>query len=211
MEDTMSSEYHKIQTVYLRDPATKHRTLLEGEWALPEFGYLADNPWIFTEKVDGTNIRVWWDGERVHFGGRTDNAQIPAFLLARLQERFTPDAFAANNLGPMTLYGEGYGPKIQKVGKLYREDADFVLFDVFCGLWLERENVKDIADKLDIGKVPVIGRGTLAEMVERARAGFNSTWGDFRAEGIVARPAVELCTRQGKRLITKIKCKDFPA
>lgn len=41
------------------------------------------------------------------------------------------------------------------------------------------------------------------------RKGFNSIWGDFIAEGIVARPAVELKTRNGHRIITKIKHKDF--
>ena len=46
-------KYPKIQTVYLRDPETKYRTLLEGQFALPEFEYLANNEWIFTEKIDG--------------------------------------------------------------------------------------------------------------------------------------------------------------
>ncbi len=81
-------EYHKIQTVYLRDPATKHKTLLEGQYALPEFAYLANNTWLFTEKVDGTNIRAMFDGERISFGGKTDAAQIPAKLVERLRERF---------------------------------------------------------------------------------------------------------------------------
>ena len=34
-------------------------------------------------------------------------------------------------------------------------------------------------------------------------------WGDFIAEGIVARPKVTLFTRKGERLITKIKHRDF--
>jgi hypothetical protein len=42
-----------------------------------------------------------------------------------------------------------------------------------------------------------------------AQVGFTSTWGDFQAEGIVARPAVEMKTRSGHRIITKVKCKDF--
>ncbi len=33
--------------------------------------------------------------------------------------------------------------------------------------------------------------------------------GDFEAEGIVARPDVELLDRRGKRVITKIKAVDF--
>jgi hypothetical protein len=34
---------------------------------------------------------------------------------------------------------------------------------------------------------------------------------EFEAEGIVARPKTELCTRSVRRLITKIKCRDFVA
>lgn len=52
------TEYHKIQTLFKRDMESKHKTLLEGQWTLPEFEYLAGNVWTFTEKVDGTNIRV---------------------------------------------------------------------------------------------------------------------------------------------------------
>jgi len=55
-------QYHKIQTVYLRDPETRYKALLDGQLAKPEFDYLQHNQWEFTEKVDGTNIRVEWDG-----------------------------------------------------------------------------------------------------------------------------------------------------
>ncbi len=57
-------EYHKIQTVFLRDPETNHRTLLEGQYAEPAFEFLAGNRWVFTEKVDGTNIRIIVDRAR---------------------------------------------------------------------------------------------------------------------------------------------------
>ena len=46
-------------------------------------------------------------------------------------------------------------------------------------------------------------------MIGLVRKGVGSEWGDFPAEGIVARPATELCTRGGGRIITKIKHKDF--
>jgi hypothetical protein len=50
---------------------------------------------------------------------------------------------------------------------------------------------------------------TLHDMINMARGSFKSQWGDFRAEGIVARPVVELRTRAGRRIITKIKQRDF--
>jgi len=207
------NEYHKIQTVFKRDPETKFKTLVSGDYSLPEFEYLKNNDWTFTEKVDGTNIRVMFYLIGIKFGGKTERAQIPAELTNRLNERFLSqiDLFK-NTFGgaEVCFYGEGYGPKIQKGGGNYRQDQDFVLFDVkINGWWLQRSDVEDIAQKFDLNVVPIIGQGTLLEMVEKAKMGFNSLWGDFLAEGIVARPETELKTRSGQRIITKIKHKDF--
>ena len=204
-------EYHKISTVYERDPETKFKTLIDGKFAKPEFEYLANNEWAYTEKVDGTNIRVIWDGENVTFRGKTDNAQLYVPLVERLQEKFYSGAMAQIFDGPVCLYGEGYGAKIQKGGGNYIQDSvDFALFDVLIGdNWLERNNVEDIAGKLQIMIAPVIGKGSLYEAIERCKKGFDSQWGSFMAEGIVARPIIEMKDRRGHRIITKIKCKDF--
>lgn len=219
-------EYHKIQSVFLRDPATQHRTFLMGEWSVPAFGYLAGNEWTWTEKIDGTNIRVIWNGESVRFGGRTNDAQMPVFLMERLQSLFTPDALRAAFPDfapppPMTagnpevyLFGEGYGAKIQKGGGRYiAGGCDFILFDVTVGgIYLERPNVEDVAAKLGIRAVPIVGRGTLHQAIEFTRAGYKSpTAADatYDAEGLVLRPAVELVDRRGHRIITKIKARDF--
>jgi hypothetical protein len=209
-------EYHKIDTVFKRDPNTKFKTLILGDYSQEAFGYLANNEWIFTEKVDGTNIRVivypTITGGDIKFGGKTDDAQIPAFLVDKIQQRFLPQKAHLNEAFPEggCLYGEGYGAKIQKGGGNYRADQDFVLFDVKVGdWWLQRDAVADVATTFGLDVVPVIGRGTLADMIAMAHAGFNSSWGDFRAEGIVARPSCELRSRNGSRIITKIKHKDF--
>lgn len=204
-------EYHKIQTVFLRDQNNKNK-ILEWQWSLPEFGYLANNEWVFTEKVDGTNIRIIFDGVKITFSGKTDDSQIPAFLVNRLQEIFLPKLDLFNELFPggACLYGEGYGNKIQKSGHYYSQFQDFVLFDVKVeDWWLERHNVEDVAQKLSIEIVPIIGKGTLYDMVEKVRNGFDSLWGEFPAEGIVARPTCELKSRKGDRIITKIKRRDF--
>lgn len=206
------NEYHKIQTLFKRDMERKGKTILEGQWTLPEFEFLAWNTWTFTEKVDGTNIRVMLKNSAVTFGGKTDSAHIPAQLVSRLNDRFLPMASKMQEVFSCDacLYGEGYGEKIQKVGGNYRPDQDFVLFDVRVGTWwLQREDVEDIAQKLGLDVVPIIGEGTLHDAIAAAKAGITSTWGDFQAEGIVARPKTELMTRGGDRIITKIKCRDF--
>lgn len=215
------NQYHKIQTIFKRDEKTMR--IVEGDYSLPEFEYLKDNMWVFDEKVDGTNIRVMWDGSSVTFNGKTDNAQMPVFLMQKLQNIFdtTPQRAKFKELFntpedepgsvAVCLYGEGYGAKIQKGGGNYiAEGCDFVLFDVKVGdWWLERENVEDIANKLGLHTTPILGEGTLTEAVEMVRKGFKSQWGDFIAEGLILRPKVNLRTRRGDRIITKIKHKDF--
>ncbi len=204
------NEYHKINTIFKRDRTTNR--IVEGDYSCPEFEFLANNIWTWSEKVDGTNIRVMFNDGAVTFGGKTDSAQIPAQLVMRLNKRFLPlstkmlEVFGCD----VCLYGEGYGAKIQKVGGNYRADQDFVLFDCKVGdWWLQRDDVEDVAQKLGLEVVPIIGEGTLHDAIAAAKAGITSTWGDFQAEGIVARPKVELKTRNGHRIITKIKCRDF--
>ncbi len=206
-------EYQKIQTVFKRDPENKNKTLLMGQYSLPEFEYLADNHWIFTEKVDGMNIRIGMESGRLVIKARTDNAQIPTFLLTILMEIFSPKKLYEmfEDSDDFCLYGEGYGAKIQKGGGNYKSDGtDFVLFDVQVGdWWLKRGDVSDVASKLGIEIVPITGQGTLHELISCVREGITSQWGEFTAEGIVARPKVELKTRSGSRIITKLKMKDF--
>jgi len=204
-------KYHKIQTVFKRNPETNNKTLLEDEYSMPEFEYLKFDRWVFTEKVDGTNIRIKWDGESLSLGGKTDNAQIPTGIVDFFQNAILPrkSIFASIFDCPICIYGEGYGAKIQSGGN-YRQDQSIVVFDIkIDDFWLLREDVLDISNKLGLDIVPVIGTGTLKDMVLTVKRGFNSIWGDFTAEGIVARPEVELKTRRGDRIITKLKHKDF--
>ena len=245
--------YPKIQTLFKRHlEGPKKGKLIKGQWTTPALEYLSRNQWEFTEKVDGTNIRIGFDYRRLRhvanpsFGGRTENAVIPKHLLEMLEDWFHYDLFMDNDLRErVTLFGEGYGDKIQNGGKYFdkvRHLKDeptrftgFVLFDVKIGeFWLERENVNDIAKKLGIESVPVIGQGTLYDAIDivesgltwdshgkmtnwggtignnkRRFAGLKSNWGDFEAEGIVARPMTPLTDRKGDRIITKIKGVDF--
>jgi len=205
-------KYHKIQSLFKRNPDT-HK-FIEGEFSLLEFEYLQNNIWVFTEKIDGTNIRINWDAEekKLTFGGRTDNAQLPTFLYKKLQDLFVVEKFESEFPEiSICLYGEGYGAKIQKGGDNYISDGvDFILFDVMIdGWWLLRENIEDIANNLKVNVVPIVGRGDLNDAVNLIKSGLNSTFGDFQAEGIVLKPEIELFTRNGMRIITKLKHKDF--
>jgi len=219
-------KYHKIKTVYKRNPDDKYRTLIEGVYSTETLEYLADNRWEWTEKVDGTNIRVVWDGKLARFAGRTDKAQLYAPLVSRLQDLFTAEKLGIFGAGDIPavfhLFGEGYGARIQNGGGNYIPDGvDFILFDVLVTpspgvpgtvLWLSRFNIENIAEKLGIQAVPIVGRGTLSEAINLARTGFESLIAATStiAEGLVMRPAVELIDRRGDRVMCKIKHKDFP-
>ena len=208
-------QYQKIQTVYFRDPDNHHKTLLEGVYSKPEFELLKDISWVCTEKIDGTNIRILWDGSKVRFGGKTDNAQIPTILIETLIDTFTNELMkdVFGDEGSVCLYGEGYGKKIQKGGNYLPDRADFILFDVKIGdWWLIREANEDIANKLNIRIVPIVGIATLEHAIDLVKIGFKSLIAenkDYVAEDLVMKPIVELFNRKGERIITKIKHKDF--
>lgn len=212
------TEYHKIDTVYQRDiEGTKK--LVEGSFRNEAVQFIADKEWIWTEKVDGTNIRVFWDGHKVSFGGRTDKAQIPAVLINKLNEYFGGEANAQlfeQTFGEreVMICGEGYGAKING-GGTYMEDGtsvDFIMFDLKIGAnWQDRESVEKCAKTFGVDVVPIIGTGTLYEAVNFIKTNPMSVIGPktHEMEGVVCRPAVELNDRTHNRLIVKIKWEDF--
>jgi len=209
-------QYHKVLNVFASEGQGKTYRLLDGVYKDPVFGLLKDLGWTFTEKVDGTNIRVIWDGGSVEYRGKSDNAQIPGPLVKHLQDTLPAELLSSTLKGPVVLFGEGYGGKIQK-GSGYRPDQAFILFDVFVqpteeypsGIWLERDVVEDIGAGLGIPVVPIIASGTLDYGVQIAREGFASqlVGADVQAEGLMARPSVELRDRMGRRVICKLKTK----
>lgn len=208
----MLKEYHKIETLFERDEKTKK--LVEGKYRNEAIKYLKDNKWQFTEKIDGTNIRIYWDGHKVSFFGRTDRAQIPVELTNRLIELFggeTNEQLFEQKFGEteVILFGEGYGEKIQN-GGLYRKGQDFILFDVMIAdNYQSRESVEDIAKYFGIDIVPIILEGTLQEAVNYVKSKPKSSIGIADSEGVVGRPVIELQDRCGKRIIVKIKVRDF--
>lgn len=206
-------EYNKIETLWKRDMEGTKR-LLEGEFRNPTVEFLKDNIWQFTEKVDGTNIRIYWDGHTVQFGGRTERAEITAHLVNYLNSVFgTSEAeqIFEEKFGetPVILFGEGYGPKIQN-GGAYRSDVSFIMFDVLIsGNYQPRESVEDIAKAFGVDVVPIILEGTIDAGVAFVKGHPKSTMGTAYMEGLVGRPKIEMRDRCGKRVIVKIKWEDF--
>lgn len=84
------TEYNKIPTLFERNPETKK--LIIGNYSDPTIKFCKDLTWVFTEKIDGTNTQICWDGHRVQFFGRTENSQMPNVLYNRLSELFGGEA-----------------------------------------------------------------------------------------------------------------------
>lgn len=210
------TEYTKIETIFERDMEGTKK-LIEGKFRNDTVEYLKDNQWIGTEKIDGTNIGIVWDGHKVSYQGRTERAQIPAHLMNKLIEMFggtVNEEMFEQKFGEMQviLFGEGYGAKIQKGGGNYRSDVSFILFDVYLpesNLWLKRDAVEDIAKTFGIDAVPIVYEGNLADAVEFVKGKPKSTIGMADMEGIVCKPAVDMLDRMGRRLVVKIKVCDF--
>jgi hypothetical protein len=213
-------KYQKIETLFKRDEKT-HKLII-GNFRNETVEYLKECEWEFTEKVDGTNIRIYWNGHNVEFAGRTDNAQIPPHLLKYLNDKFggeINEQMFEQKFGvtEVILYGEGYGTKIQK-GGAYRDDVAFILFDVeITDMFLKRDGLEDIAQYFNVEVVPVVLCTTLEKGLDYV---LNNTWSFVsklnpankdraKIEGLVGKPRCEMYDRRGNRIIVKIKRKDF--
>lgn len=208
-------KYTKIETIFERDNEGSKK-LIEGKYRNEAVEYLKDNCWIFTEKIDGTNIGIVWDGHKVTYQGRTEKAQIPAPLINALTGMFggnTNEELFEQKFGEneVILFGEGYGVGIRNGGN-YRSDVSFILFDVYFpkqNIWLKRDAIEDIGRAFNIDVVPIILTGTLQEAIDFVKTKLKSTIGTANMEGVVGKPIVDMFDRMGRRMIVKIKVCNF--
>ncbi len=232
-------EYPKIETLFNRDPKTfkvnegdfrLEEFKMINKWEVTEKVDGTNIRVIYRSKWHDFDELIY-DERVVEFMGRTARSEIPAHLEEYLKETFYIDklsnTFADLDIHEgVILFGEGYGEKIQGGGK-YRKGVSFRLFDVWVsdaehpmgGWWLEHENILDIAQKLGIKCVPYYGMHTTERIVDfvknnrsiidSAVALFDSKYEGVQSEGLVARSSPLLYTRRGKRLMWKLKVKDF--
>lgn len=206
-------KYPEINTIWKRDENNKFG-IIDGDYSRIEF--VAVKKWGITEKIDGTNIRVIYKDGVVSFAGRTDNAKIPPHLYEYLKRTFTLSTmkrvFGNADIQDVVLFGEGYGPKIQKGGGLYRDDVGFILFDAYIGKWwVLRDSIEDIASDIGIDCVPFIGTMSINETVKYVQSKPNSliAKNSKLMEGIVARSYPLMLFRNGDPLMWKLKARDY--
>ena len=126
--------------------------------------------------------------------------------------KFIPDETRVPKM--YTIYGEGYGPKIQAGGNYISEGNEFIGFDVKVNdIYLLRQNRDEIFTKMNCPIVPFIGQFTIAEAIEFVKKGFKSRIAkanpNYLAEGLVLRTPFGLKDRNGNRIIVKIKTCDW--
>ena len=215
-------EYHKIETMFDRD---EKFNVIETKFRNPVYGTI--KTWRVSEKLDGTNIRVYLTAEgETKIRGRSDNADIKGDLIDWIQKRmpveklkevlWRPNKDGIIEPAEVVMYGEGLGAGIQSGGH-YLKEKEFVLFDVLIGgkWWLDYDAVMGVAGSFGIKHAPDLGIMTLEEMIEKVKTGMPSifakenTGTDIESEGIVARPIETLYDKRMNRVIIKIKSADF--
>ena len=210
------TEYQKIPGPFKRNPKTNKLT---DEWSTPELEMLGGLPvWDFTEKVDGTNLRVIWDGYRISWKGRTDRATFSADQEAALQRIFgTPEreTLFEQTLGTKeaVIYGELYGPGIQS-GGIYSKEIEFAAFDAnIGGMMLLRATAISFFDELGLDSVPwVLSSSSVYDAITLVSKGLPSLVAEndnVQSEGLVGTVKNGMRSRSGERIVVKVKHVDF--
>ena len=228
-------EYPKTENLYARDEVT-HKLRL-GEFKRLDFSQV--DCWRVTEKIDGTNIRLVLQAGAFEVRGRTDAASLPPNFEEEALGQAGADTMAAAlaAIDPagvaitMIVFGEGYGPGIQKGGGGYAERKSLRIFDVltykegcYSPLWRTWDDVVTVATILGLQTVPTLLIGAPTEtIVELVRSDLYSQvaardldpliddlWSLRKMEGVVARTDPYLYDYRGHRVLWKLKKHDLP-
>ena len=205
------NRYGKTPNIFKRDPDT-HK--LTDEFSSPALRSLANIRWRFTEKIDGTNIRMIWhriNPYAFEFRGRSDKATLPSGFVDRMNDVLDYESISKGCLAipykpeVVCIYGEGFGAGIQKGGS-YSKQKQFAAFDIKVdGSWLPSRVVDQLVNEWQLWTVPTMFYGTLDVGVLAVHRGMLSVLRDGYAEGLVARPLELLHDWRNRRIQCKIK------
>lgn len=211
----MAHYYSKIQAPFRRAEGSK--TITVGDYVDEYVGMLRNITWIGTEKIDGTNCNIVYDGNDVYYLGHTEkstwNPEVEDWLNKKFVHNDSFIQMCEQQFGEKTVYfnGEIIGPKVQ--GNLYNlDDYEFILFDVkINNVYVNFGAVIDIAVLFGLKFAKLRVSGNLDKCVEfiKERNQFSFIYDKREIEGVVIRPEVELLKRNGERIIYKLKVKDL--
>lgn len=203
-------EYQKIDNLYEFDIGAKRYII---KFHSPIVEYLKDVPWIGTEKIDGTNIRIHWDGYEFEIAGRTSKSDVPKEIQEIFKKKFDSDmeVIFEQKFGKkdVILFCEGYGGKIQNGA--YDCETSLIGFDVMVNdMYLDKFEAKSIFEELGIDFVPMTIFANLGEAIKYVQEHSQSIKHPTCAlEGLVCAPAVRIYDVNGKRVIVKIKGREL--
>lgn len=226
----MAHNYPKITSPFKRTD-NKSKTVNTSVWFDDYAKFFGESglPFYSTEKVDGTNLNIVYDGNHIQYTGHTDktswNPEVEEWIKSKFQtpefEQMCEQRFGENEI---KLCGELIGPKIQN--NFYKlEDYKFILFDIHndtSNIWWNRQNVEENAKELNLDIAPLIGGTNFIDLSSESKntlrgwtnllqnAEFKSKINeDIEIEGFVVRPLMEILKANGERVIYKIKIKDI--
>lgn len=207
----MLETYQKIECPYIFDIETKK---FKEVYLNPLVELLKDVKWLGSEKYDGTNIRVYYDGYRISFHGRNDNTNMPSEILDLLKKTFdNTEIIFEQNFGnkEVILFMECYGGKVlgSKRSHWYNDsDESLIGFDVMInGKYLDKRKIKPIFDLFNIKTVEFKIYNNLQEILDLVKE--ETFYQERYFEGIVATPIIPVYDENGNRIIVKVKCKMY--
>lgn len=163
------------------------------------------------EKVHGTSAHVRWTAaEGVEFhSGENHEGFVATFDVPALGAKF-----AEVGIDNVTVYGEAYGGKIQRMSETYGKELRFIAFDVKVGeSWMDVPDAARYVQTLGLEFVSYDkGPATVAWLDAQrdipSRVGVARGCGERPSEGVVIRPTHECSDRYG-RIIAKHKGEAF--
>ena len=194
--------------------------LYNSQYQTKEIAYLWACPWTVKRKLDGENIRIYWDGEQALWNGKSNNFQCSAEFQNYMNNTFIEEIFEEKfgREKEVYIYGEHMGPKVQG-NELGLDKDELVILDVeINGTFLDKDGIINVASYFGVKSVYDYMDGALASIGEaldpiessleyfiwEVAEGELSDW-----EGIVCTPACNIKDHNGKRIIVKIKNKDY--
>jgi hypothetical protein len=210
-----NKEYHKIETLRQFDQGVKK--FVSNTFYNTNVEILKNHDWQFTEKIDGTNFRVYWNGHTLSYAGRTDNAVFSDEQKAFIEEKLVNEAMtnsfeALFKEKEVVVYGELYGNKIQKDGHLYTSDNGygFKVFDVYKDdIFMPYKHLIHLCKEIGYDVVPLVFIGSIQDGINYVQNNFKSTFSNATLEGLVGKPVGEFLDYRGNRIIVKIKRRDL--
>lgn len=165
------------------------------------------------EKIHGTSAHIEFHDGKIKFFGGGIKTNVFAELFSDLH-------LATNMQRPerpkITIYGEAYGGKCQRMSNTYGKDLKFLVFDVRIGdRWLSVPDAASFARSQGLEFVWYMGAwceiGVLNAFRDRPseQAKRNGCGEDKMSEGIVIRPIINLTTNSGERICAKHKGEKF--